>query len=63
LTSRSDESVYSGTWHVTGDELTLVYFPAEDSEKAVLDGPWRVLPQALVGPGATMRRESGHGEV
>ncbi len=55
-----DESVYSGTWHVTGDDLTLVYFPAGGSEKAVLDGPWRVLPDALAGTGATLRRETAN---
>lgn len=53
-----DQGDYSGTWHVTGDELTLVYFPADESEKAVLDGPWRVLRNALAGPDATLHRES-----
>ncbi len=52
-----DGSVCSGTWHVARDELTLVYFPAEGRKKAVFDGPWRVLPDALAGPGTTLRRE------
>ena len=45
------------------DDLTLVYFPAEDSDKAVLDGPWRVLPDALAGSGATLRREKSASEA
>ncbi len=53
-----DEAEFGGTWHVTGDELTLVYFPAKEGEKAVLDGPWRILRDALAGPGATLRREA-----
>ncbi len=53
-----DETNYSGTWHVSGDELTLVYFPANEGEKAVLDDSWRVLPNALACPDATLRKEA-----
>ncbi len=48
---------HEGTWHVAGDELTLVYFPAEEGAKAVLDDAWRVLPGAVAGPEATLRKE------
>ena len=50
----------SGTWHVMADELTLVYFPVHGSQRATLEGPWRILlPDSLVGPTVTLRKASG----
>ena len=46
-------------WHVSENEVTLAYFPAEGKDKAILDGPWRVAPGFLIGTGATLRREAG----
>ena len=52
----AEPGTYDGTWHLGAEGLTLSWFPRGGERKARIEGPWKVLEDALVGPTRTLRR-------